>query len=45
MQLWEIVCPWKQVKSVLRCVRYVAFAPVGGDGVPLDEGHIDRIHV
>lgn len=45
MQRWEIVCPWEQVKSVLRRVRDVAFAPVGGDGVPLDESHIDRIRV
>ena len=45
MQLWGIVCPWEQVKSVPRCVRDVAFAPDGGDGVPLDESHIDRIHV
>ena len=45
MQRWEIVCPWEQVKSVLRLVRDVAFAPFGGDGVPLDESHIDRIRV
>ena len=45
MQLWEIVCPREQVKSMPRCVRDVAFAPVGGDGVPLDESHIERISV
>ena len=45
MQLWEIVCSWEQVKGVLRRVRDVAFAPVGGDGVPLDESHIERIRV
>lgn len=49
MQLWRIVCPWEQVTAkaeiVPRCVQDVAFAPAGGDGVPLDESHIDRIHV
>ena len=49
MQLWEFVCLWERMtakaESVPRCVRDVAFVPVGGDGVPLDESHIDRIHV